>query len=560
MKTRLFSLFLLCLLFLSIPNTAWAQTYRFNLDEETLHVYWSEQGFVALDYTFKFTNSLSADALDVVDVGTPNTNYDLNSVVADVDGKPLTRIENSPYVTGVAVYLDEKAIPPGKSGSVHVRIGRVNKVLYPDDKDKDYVSAVVSPTWFGSEYVNSDTNLTVVYHLPAGVQPDEPRWHAAPSGFPSQPETSLDEEGRVTYTWNNPNARPDKQYKFGASFPAKYVPESAVTRPDPFEPLYAFIGAVLAMSPCFLTIGIFVLVIFFSAWNARRRSMKYLPPSISIEGHGIKRGLTPVEAAVLMEQPMDKILSLILFSVLKKGAAQVTTREPLQIQASDPLPEGLYQYEEQFLAAFSKDKDKREQRKALQNMMVDLVKSLSAKMKGFSRKETATYYKSIMDKAWQQVEAADTPEVKSAKFDEGMEWTMLDKNFEGRTREVFRTQPVFVPSWWWRYDPAWSHSGSGTPRSGGQAVPTPSQSSSGGGGMSMPTLPGADFAAGMVLGAQNFANSVVGNVSDFTSRVTNVTNPPPPPSRSGGRSGGGGGCACACACAGCACACAGGGR
>jgi hypothetical protein len=63
----------------------------------------------------------------------------------------------------------------------------------------------------------------------------------------------------------------------------------------------------------------------------------------------------------------------------------------------------------------------------------------------------------------------------------------------------------------------------------------------------------------VVTGTQNFAQRVLGNVNDFTSGVTNVTNPPPKTSGGSYRSGGGG-CACACACAGCACACAGGGR
>ena len=46
----------------------------------------------------------------------------------------------------------------------------------------------------------------------------------------------------------------------------------------------------------------------------------------------------------------------------------------------------------------------------------------------------------------------------------------------------------------------------------------------------MPQLPGADFAASMVTGVQTFSQKVIGNVSDFTSGVTNVTNPPPKPS------------------------------
>jgi hypothetical protein len=178
-------------------------------------------------------------------------------------------------------------------------------------------------------------------------------------------------------------------------------------------------------------------------------------------------------------------------------------------------------------------------------------------MKGFSRRETVAYYRDIIKRAWGQVEAAQTPEVKSEKFDEVMEWTMLDKDYEDRTRRVFTGGPVFVPIWWPRYDPGYGRtisSSAGRPAS----LPTPS---GGKGGISLPTLPGATFAAGMVKGVQSFSSSVIGNVTDFTSAVTNKTNPVPVSKSSGGfRGGGGGGCACACACAGCACACAGGGR
>jgi hypothetical protein len=187
-------------------------------------------------------------------------------------------------------------------------------------------------------------------------------------------------------------------------------------------------------------------------------------------------------------------------------------------------------------------------------MMVELVKTVGNKMKGFSLKETVAYYKDITLRAWQQVEAADTPEVKSEKFDQNMEWTMLDENYDNRTRDVFRTGPVFVPIWWPRYDPGYGRAASTSAR---PSVP------SGRSGPSMPTLPGSAFAGSIVTGVQSFSSNVVGSLSDFTSGITNITNPPPKPpassfSRGGG--GGGGGCACACACAGCACACAGGGR
>jgi hypothetical protein len=248
---------------------------------------------------------------------------------------------------------------------------------------------------------------------------------------------------------------------------------------------------------------------------------------------------------------------MVLFGVLKKNAAQVITRDPLEIQPSDPLPDKLHRYEEDFLLAFQ-EKSKRERKKSLQKMMVDLVKSVGKKMKGFSRKETIAYYRNITKHAWKQVEAADTPEVKSQKFDENMEWTMLDREYDDRTRDVFRTGPVFVPIWWHRYDPGFGRATTGTAR---PSVPSATGRSS----PSVPTLPGSAFAASVVNGVQGFSSKVVGNISDFTSGITKITNPPPKPPASSyskglGGGGGGGGCACACACAGCACACAGGGR
>lgn len=186
-------------------------------------------------------------------------------------------------------------------------------------------------------------------------------------------------------------------------------------------------------------------------------------------------------------------------------------------------------------------------------MMVDLVKSLAGKMKGFSRRETIAYYKDIVQKAWQQVEAAGTPEVKSEKFSQNLEWTMLDEDYDDRTRRTFGPGPVIVPTWWPRYDPTYGRSVGGAP------VSIPSSGS--GGGFTMPTLPGSSFAGSIVTGVQNFSSNVVGNITDFTGGITNKTNPVPVSTSSrggGGRSGGG--CACACACAGCACACAGGGR
>ncbi len=555
------TLVILAVCTLLLPAAAFAQTYSFSLPQQFIDVYWNEDGTSSIDYVFIFVNDPSGPTIEYVDVGVPNSNYDMNSVVAYANGIELDDIESSPYVQpGVAVGLGANSIPAGQTGEVRVFIGRVRDVLYPDDIDENYASAVFIPNYFEGGSISGSTETVLTYHLPPGVQPEEPRWHEAPSGFSSEPEGGIDDQGRLTYTWRNPASDGTRQYQFGASFPRQYVQESAIvtgsapTGVGSASVIADFLGSLSSFIVPLICFGGIAGLIIWGVTSGRRRKLKYLPPKISIEGHGIKRGLTAVEAGLLMEQPMDKIMTMILFGVLKKNAAQVVSRDPLEIEMEDPLPKNLRKYEKDFLLAFKKT-SKRNRKKALQKMMVELVKTVGKKMKGFSLKETVAYYKDITRRAWEQVEAADTPEVKSEKYDQHMEWTMLDRDYDDRTRDVFRTGPVFIPIWWPRYDPGYGRAATGTAR--------PSAPSTGRSGPSMPTLPGSVFAGSVVTGVQSFSSSVVGSISDFTSSITNITNPPPKPSassysRSGG--GGGGGCACACACAGCACACAGGGR
>jgi hypothetical protein len=553
MFRRLLISLIAILLALALPTGALAQEYFFGVPQETIQVYWNEDGSMALEYTFVFDNQPGAHVIDFVDVGMPNSSFDMGSVSADVNGSSVS-VSRSDYQgsgSGFAVVLGSLAIGAGQRGTVHVRVGSISKVLYTDSEDETFASGVFSPAWFGSQYVTGSTDMTVTFHLPPGVGPDEPKWHAAPSGFPSEPATALDSNGRVTYTWNNPGANAYTQYKFGASFPKAYVPDGAIqTKPVYTAPAIDF-DTLFNVICC----GLFGLMFFgipiMGVINGQRRKMKYLPPKIAIEGHGIKRGLTAVEAAILMEQPLDKVMTMILFGVIKKEAAEVVTRDPLELKVTEPLPDGLHEYEKGFLEAFTKGANLSKRRSDLQEMSVNLVKSISEKMKGFSRKESVDYYKGIMERAWTQIEAAGTPEVKSQMFEEALEWTMLDKDYDERTRRTF-TGPVFIPTWWNRYDPGIGRaSGSARPVS----VGTPASTGSRPGG-----LPGSAFAASMVGGVQNFSQKVIGDLGGFTSRVTNKTNPPPPPSHSSGGSRSGGGCACACACAGCACACAGGGR
>ncbi len=520
MKQKIFALCLVFLLTFGVVTGVSAQSYSFSLDKEIVNVFWNADGTMALDFQFTFTNSPGGHVIDFVDVGVPNGQF--SNVTASINGNPLSISSDfqGEGGSGFSVDMGAHAIQPGQSGTVNVNIGKVEQVLYPDDNDETYASAVFSPTWFGSQYVNGDTDLSVIFHLPPGVQPNEPRWHSAPSGFPSEPETGIDSQGRVFYSWNNPSASGSTQYLFGASFPKSYVPEGAIVTKPAFD-FSGLMDNLTSVLCCGFFAFMFIGLPALNAVQGNRRKMQYLPPKVAIEGHGIKRGLTAVEAAILMEQPLDKVMTMILFGVIKKNAAEVVTRDPLAIKSASPVPEGLHEYEINFLKAFEEE-DKKTRQKLLQEMMVKLIQTVSEKMKGFSRKETLEYYKAIMEKAWQQIEAADTPEVKSQKFDEALEWTMLDKDYDDRTRRTFQG-PMYIPMWWGRYDPTYTS----PPARAGSGLPTsmPSQSSG------RTSLPGADFAASMVTGVQTFSQKTIGNINTFTEKMTGTTNPPPKPTQ-----------------------------
>jgi hypothetical protein len=543
---RLAVALILTALILSIPlQAALAQDYSFSVDSNISSVYVQEDGSIDIVYDITYTNDPGAHVIDIADVGLPNDYYDLSTARATINGQPVTGIYKSEWLeTGVEIHLGSNQILPGQTGTLHLEINNPHMV-YQDDQDEEYASVRFYPHYYEGTG-HGTTYLRVSFYFPPGVSPDETRYH-------DQEFTEAYTEGdRQVMVWINPEARADQEYQFGVSFPKTYVTE-VYAKPafDFVGSIFGLIGALFGtLLPFTICGGIALWVIIGIIVGARRqksRLMDYMPPLVSVEGLGIKRGLTAVEAATLLETPLDKVLTMILFGLLKKGAMRVVSEKPLRLEKADPLPEGLHSYENDFLAALKKDG--RLSEKELVGVTTKLIKDVNQKMKGFHAKDTIAYYRDIVAQAWKQVEGAKTPEV----VDENLEWMMMDEDFEGRLPETFGPQPVPMPAWWW-IDSTPSSTSTARPVSGKPSLPTGAPR----------TVSVSQMADSVVRGVGNVSNTIVGSLSAFTARVTGVTHPVPvSTSKSGGgwsSSGGGSSCACACACAGCACACAGGGR
>ena len=213
-------------------------------------------------------------------------------------------------------------------------------------KSEPYASFQFSPNWFNSKYVSGNTDLSVTIILPV-LDQTEPRFYPPSKNWPPRrwPANRLAQANLVFYTWQSTNANAYTQYTFGAGFPARLVPTGAIIQPPAFD-----FGAWLGNNAtCFCIIG-FLLIFMGPACMGRcgataSASCSICRREIAIEGHGIKRGLTAVEAAILLGEPLDKVMTMILFGTIKKNAAEVTSATRSDRGDFAPLPEGLNDYE-----------------------------------------------------------------------------------------------------------------------------------------------------------------------------------------------------------------------
>ena len=104
---RCFSILALSLvLFLILPLNAWvsAQSYSFAVPVLKMQVYVQPDASVRIVYDITFDNYGSA--IEIVDIGTPHSGYDISNMRASINGVELSRIYTSEYVdVGVEVHL-----------------------------------------------------------------------------------------------------------------------------------------------------------------------------------------------------------------------------------------------------------------------------------------------------------------------------------------------------------------------------------------------------------------------------------------------------------------------
>jgi len=376
----------------------------------------------------------------------------------------------------------------------------------------------------GEYTVTKEFKIKII--LPEGVNKGEVK------NYPNYDNIFI-ENNRIVLYWERYDLK--DVFEIGVSFPKKYV-ENIVQpeQPDIWDQIINFIVGLGEFGCCTIFFIIFIIISIVS--SQLRGKSSYVSPRFAIEGLGPRKGLTAVEAAYLLELPYEKVLTMILFSTLKKGVVRIKSTAPLLLEKVESKVRLRY-YERKFLKCIKEDGSL--DKNCLANTLMLIDRTLSRKLRGYSYIETKKYYENIVKRAWDQVKRAGTPDLAFKKFDENVDWLMLDPKFREKSEEIYPTIIYMPPQYWY-----WN-------------LPT----TRGHGGEPVNIVDVADnIATTLEQTSAAIANTIVDVADKITRTITGSKGGESKPVfRTSSCACACVSCACACACVSCACACASGG-
>lgn len=527
-KQKFFTLILfIALSVYIIPNiqayAASTATIQYHINKEWAIIWINLDRSIELHYNITITYDSSA--LGYITVGLPKKDFQIHSV-KDVFGRGLSYMDiSSGDIYAVEVYLGHP-MNPGESGTV-ILVATIPNMLKPDQMNPGYWGMQFNTTYFPDARV---IDLRVAIVPPLGVTEENVK--TSELAF----VTTVD--GAFAVYWERNDLPPNTQLTFGVSIPKQYIILPGLN-------IWFYIGILLLI--------IAVMIVFVIIFRRRRKAF-YEKPRITIEALGPRGGLTAVEAAVVVGLKPVRVLNMILFGLILKGLIMIKEIDPLikiektdvnQKSTTNPTPR---YYEIDFLRSIEADSTLDEQK--LARTYLSVRDNVDRKMRGYSRRDTINYYKSIVENAWNQVMKAGTPQLTQEAIENYIEWLLVDENYNKKFRSlpsdiIIMPQPYWY--WYW-YSPHFSQK----PVQPTQIPKTP---------IEVKPIPIQEWANSIVRGLEKTTNNLVKNVEDFTRKL--VPSQPAPSKSSVHRKSSCvcacAHCACACACVSCACACAAGG-
>jgi hypothetical protein len=544
---------------LTMSHAGSQETYSWQVNYQHVILDIDNKGYVDMQY--EIDANIQQGVWTEVWIPQTKSNMKVNKVI-DGDG-----VEHSFTIDSGQIKVGGFNLKPGD----HVNL-KLYSTLYEfvfKAREPGYMIVTFTPDWWDM-YIK-DTQ--VKYYLPGLVNGSE-----VFTG--SQEYSSIMVEGnRTAVYFESGDLSANQQFETSVSFPDGIMDPSVTMSGTDISATPYPMSAGASLCACMICLSPFLILIIPAIYIFGKRK-PYYSPVVGMAGISVNKNLDPVEAATLLRIDPRRILTMIMFGMMKKGNIELMSTDPIQLEFVSG--QDLNYYEKLFADAIIDDQ--LDEDKLLVCFKV-LARTVVDKTRPYSRNDTENYYHEKISQAWDQIKAVDTPELKLQKYDTDMFWLMADEQFKQKTIDYVSNVPgsttVYVPShyWWYPYyvgTPYRYHSGRSTVTTPtGSTYQPPTDVSVGGrapGEGQMTTASVESFANSISNSVESLSSGVVGGVESFVG-VRNEANMPPPaisvpisrpapgPATFAGRSSCAcAHCACACAHCACACACAGGGH
>lgn len=428
---------------LGLPGQAKA-SFIYSIPKQQDQLTIEKDGSVTLVRYFEFrVEQGSTDSGTEIWAGLPTAGTKVSGVV-DEDGltvKSTTRSSGGEYVVALTGF----SIRPGTTKGFTIT-AMVPDFVHRDTVNEGYVTVQYTPGWWTSKVAVQD----VAVILPLEVEKSEIKTGSrAWDGIAQIPS------GAYVVTWQFKDLSAGERVSINIGIPDKHVtlPSKTETPPVPLPtPLPNRPSPRVSTDPGSAALfGIFIVaaavMVGIAALNSQRGREEYESPQISMEGVGVNETLLPVEASILLRQPPEKTLTLLLFSLVKKGALRVSSHEPLRVSVDSET--NLNEAERLFIDSIDRATGEIDGRKLLPCFR-HLTTSVNEKMKPYCRRDTEAFYRGVILRMWDDVSRADTPELKLSSIDRNLLWLILDEERMKDAEDEFpRDRPVdALPNWW----------------------------------------------------------------------------------------------------------------
>lgn len=185
----------------------------------------------------------------------------------------------------------------------------------------------------------------------------------------------------------------------------------------------------------------------FTAWRGAGQSQEYRPAAAVVEGGGIRRGLTPAEAALVLGHPLSIALTAVIVDLLVKEVFRLGEGEALALEVAEPYrldvddPEAralalrrvaqvhnvvLYPYEEPFLAVLGQRQGEPLAQVNLTAAARALIRHTARRVRGYDLPATQTYYRQHLGRARHDLNLARGTPDEARLRGRNLGWALLD--------------------------------------------------------------------------------------------------------------------------------------